>query len=65
MLHADIHTIAAIKCDESYDNIAAGFKDAFDDINFYIENSQITVNGVIYKLKFFLCADYKVSRKPD
>ena len=51
--HVDLHTIAAIKGDESYENLAIGFSDVFSDINFYIKNPAITFNEINYSLDFF------------
>lgn len=57
----DIHTIAAIKAAEKYEELAEGFKDAFSAINFYVKNPIITISGIEYTLELFLCADYKVA----
>ena len=59
--HIDIHTIAAIKSDESYSSLSTGFKNIFDDINDHVKPPYITINGVDYTLEFFLSADYKVA----
>ena len=56
----DIHAIAAIRSQEKYENLAAGFQDMFTAINSYIHAPIITINGKNYTLEFFLCADYKV-----
>ena len=57
----DLCTIAAIKGDESYEHLAVGLKDVFDDVNYYLEHPSFTTDeGDIYTLEFFLCADYKV-----
>lgn len=59
-LHIDVHTIAAIKSDESYSSLSTGFKNIFDNINDYVKHPCITINEVEYTLEFFLSADYKV-----
>ena len=59
----DIHAIAAIRSQEKYENLAAGFRDMFAAINSYIHTPIITINGNNYTLEFFLCADYKVHLK--
>jgi len=56
-----VHTIAAVKVKEDYDGIAEGYADCFEAINDVISNPHVTINGVDYNLKFFLCCDYKVS----
>ena len=56
----DIHAITAIRSQEKYENLAAGFRDMFTAINSYIHTPIITINGKNYTLEFFLCADYKV-----
>ncbi|XP_065895016.1 uncharacterized protein [Dysidea avara] len=57
---ADLCTIAAIKGDETYEQLSVGFKNVFDDINQYLENPLFTTEeGNKYSLEFFLCADYK------
>ena len=60
-MHIDLCTIAAIKGDETYEQLSVGFKNVFDDINQYLENPLFTTEeGNKYSLEFFLCADYKV-----
>ena len=49
----DIHTIAAIKQGEKYEDLSEGFKDALDAINSHIQNPMITIKGVVYTLEFF------------
>jgi len=61
-IYIDIHTIAAIKADESYKNLSTSFKNVFDDINYYIEHPHIRIDEVDYTLEFYLTADYKVAR---
>ena len=56
----DIHAIAAIRSQEKYENLAAGFQDKFTAINSFIHAPIININGKNYTLEFFLCADYKV-----
>lgn len=56
----DIHAIAAIRSQEKYENLAAGFREMFTAINSYIDAPIIAINGKNYTLEFFLCADYKV-----
>jgi len=56
----DIHTIATIKASENYENVAQGFRDAFNDINQMIVNPVILVNGKNFNVVFYLCSDYKV-----
>ena len=56
----DLCTIAAIKGDETYEQLSVGFKDVFDDINQYLENPIFTTEeDNKYTLEFFLCSDYK------
>lgn len=59
-LHIDIHTIAVIKADETYENLSTAFKDIFNDINYYIKHPQMKIGERFYNLVFFLTADYKV-----
>ena len=58
--HADIQIIAAIKGSENYENLATGFKNAFNEINSYIAKPSIQIQEEEYKLIFYLCSDYKV-----
>lgn len=55
-----MHSIAAIKAQESYEAFRDGFADAFISINQLIANPQITVDGKDYRVKILFCADYKV-----
>ena len=55
----DLHTVAIIKAEENYDNLKAGFQNCFNEINQFIENPEITIDGVDYELIFYLCSDYK------
>ncbi|XP_065908438.1 uncharacterized protein [Dysidea avara] len=56
----DLYRIAAIKGGETYEHLAVGLKDVFDDVNHYLEHPTFTTEeGDIYTLEFFLCADYK------
>jgi len=55
-----VHSIAAIKAQESYEAFRDGFADAFASINQLIANPQITVDGKDYRVKILFCADYKV-----
>ena len=57
----DIHTIAAIKASENHDNVALGFRDVFDDINYIIANPNKVVNGKNFTTVICLCSDYKVN----
>jgi len=50
-----VHSIAAIKAQESYE----AFRDGFADVQL-ITNPQITVDEMIYPVKVVFCADYKV-----
>ena len=56
----DIHAITAIRLPEKYENLAEGFRDMFTAINSYVHTPFLTINGNIYTVEFFLCADYKV-----
>ena len=58
---SEVHTIAAIKAAESYENLSIGFKNVFEDINNIVDNPHIMVLGKEYKLLFFLSSDYKVT----
>jgi len=51
----DIHVIAAIKADETYDNLKTGFGDVINSIN-----SSTSINSW-WRVEFFFVSDYKVS----
>lgn len=59
-VYIDIYTIAVIKANESYENLSTGFKNVFNDINYYIAHPHKRINEVDYTLEFYLTADYKV-----
>ena len=46
---------------EDYENIAVGFEECFQQINNFINNPVLEIEGIIYKLQFFMCCDYKAS----
>ena len=46
---------------EDYENIAVGFEECFQQINTLINNPVLEIEGIIYKLQFFMCCDYKAS----
>jgi len=56
-LHLDLYLVAAIKATENYENISVGFANAFNEINQLIDNPTLTINGIDYKVEFFLCSD--------
>ena len=61
VIFADIHTIAVIKANETYQNISIGFKDAIDAINSLVCLPPVLIiDDEIYELEFFFVADYKV-----
>jgi len=60
ILHADVHTIAALKTTESYAAIKDGFGDAIASINALAKKGAITLNGTTYSVEVVCCADYKV-----
>ena len=57
----EIHTIAAIKSEESYEKLAMGFRDVFEDVNKLILNPRITILEKQYELVFYISSDYKLS----
>ena len=57
----DIHVIAAIKADETYENLKVGFGDAIKTINSLIQVPVLLVQDELYELEFFFVSDYKVS----
>jgi len=57
----DIHVIAAIKADETYDNLKTGFGDVINSINSLIQAPVLVVDEELYELEFFFVSDYKVS----
>jgi len=60
IIFADIHTIAVIKANETYQNISIGFKDVIDAINSLVHVPVLIIDDEIYELEFFFVADYKV-----
>ncbi len=54
------HTFAAIRAEESYENLSTGFGEVTDDLNALLENPTITIDAVQYPLEIFLGSDYKV-----
>lgn len=61
MILVDLHTIAAIRPKESYENISIGFKDVFELINSLITIPVLIINGETYEVEIFFVADYKVA----
>ena len=59
--NTDIHSIEAIKADESYSNLSTAFTNIFDDINSYVRHPHVMIDEVDYTLEFFLSAVDKVS----
>ena len=59
----DLHTVAIIKAEENYENLKKEFMNCFDQINQLIENPEIEIKAVDYKLIFYLCSDYKIYAK--
>ena len=53
------HTIAVVNGCEKYETLKVAFKDVFTEINSFIEQRFINVNGQKVKLEFFLGGDYK------
>ena len=63
ILCIDVHSIAIIRAEESYEHLAEGFGDVFSEINGIIESPEVTIYGEIYTVIFYLCCDYKVCNK--
>ena len=61
MILVGLHTIAAIRAKESYENISIGFKDVFESINSLITVPVLIINGETYEVEIFFVADYKVA----
>ena len=59
--YIDIHTVAVMKADESYVNLAENFTHVFDEINELVKNPIVTIDHQQYKVILYLCCDYKVS----
>ena len=57
----DSTTFAVLKMKEDYENIAVGIEECFQQINTLINNPVLEIEGIIYKLQFFMCCDYKAS----
>ena len=47
---------------EDYENLAVGFDECFQQVNTFINNPVIEIGEMMYRLKFFMCCDYKVGR---
>ena len=43
---------------EDYENIAVGFEECFQQKNILINNPVLEIEGIVYKLQFFMCCDY-------
>ena len=54
------HTVAAVKLDENYEEMAAALISTFSEIESLISNKKITVDGHDYPVEVFLGGDYKV-----
>lgn len=54
------HTVAAVKLDENYEEMAAALISTFSEIESLISNKKITVDGHDYPVEVFLVGDYKV-----
>lgn len=52
--------VAVIRASESYENLSTGFKDVFRELNELVADPFITINEEAFKLKFYICCDYKV-----
>ena len=50
LIYTDIYTVGAFKASENYQNLSTGFKNVFDDINYYIAHSNMKVNEKNYTL---------------
>ena len=59
-VHVDIHTVAVMKAEKNYDNLAESFRNVFDEINNLVENPTRTIDDESYTVIFYLCCDYKV-----
>lgn len=53
------HTIAVVNGSEKYETLKVAFKDVFAEINYFIEQGFINVNGQKVMLEVFLGGDYK------
>jgi len=60
ILHADVHTVAALKTTESYGAIKDGFRDTIASINALAKRGAVTLNGTTNTVEVVCCADYKV-----
>jgi len=61
LIKIDVHLVAVLKAPETYENISTGFNNVFQELNQLIAVPQLTVNDEVYKLKFYISCDYKVS----
>ena len=43
---------------KDYENTAVGFEEYFQQINTFINNPVLEIEGIVYKLQFFMCCDY-------
>ena len=61
-LFADSTTFAVLKMKEEYENLAVGFEECFQQVNSFITNPVVEIGEITYRLRFFMCCDYKVCR---
>ena len=50
--YVDIHTVAVMKADENYHNLAESFKNVFEEINHMVENPYLTIDEQSYTVIF-------------
>ena len=56
----DMHTVAVMQAEESYENLATTFKSVFGEINQMVKNPMLTIYEQEYTVILYLCCDYKV-----
>ena len=56
----DIHTVAVMQAEETYENLANSFQSVFREINSLVKNPTLNIDEQSYTLIFYLCCDYKV-----
>ena len=56
----NIHTVAVMQAEETYENLAVSFQSVFREINHMVKNPILTIDEQCYLVIFHLCCDCKV-----